>query len=249
MIFAKRGRPRLVPPLDSCGDEPALERRLTGFDACSPVWCRSSNTDLNPHERRETAGQDGGGAVGVQLAVSCTGGRGQRAWRRSKACLGRRRACRVPFLAAIGVRVERVGRPAISGTGARVSSRTRPGPRRPLRGPAPPEVPRYRAFRQCCSGALSSPAGPERRRSARYTRRRRSAAATHLLPSMERLREAAQGGATAAGACHRAGVSGAATDDLCATAACEPRPSRCSYGLSRVCFRRRCWQTSDGPLE
>ena len=54
-----------VPPLYSCGDEPALERRLTGFDACSPVWCRSSDTstrcspcsehvdkfetDLNPH--------------------------------------------------------------------------------------------------------------------------------------------------------------------------------------------------------
>ena len=121
--------------------------------------------------------------MGVQLAVRCTGGRGQRAWRLRRLVWDGDGRLASPFLAAIGVRVDRVGRPPISGTGARVSSRTRPGSRRPSRGPAPPEVPRYRAFRQCCSGALSSPAGPERRRSARYTRRRRSAAVTHLAPS------------------------------------------------------------------
>ena len=33
---------------------------------------RPSDTDLNPHERCETAGQDGGAAVGVQVAVMGT---------------------------------------------------------------------------------------------------------------------------------------------------------------------------------
>jgi hypothetical protein len=111
-----------------------------------------------------------------------------------------------PFLAAIGARPCRACRTTgeLGDRGSRFfsdSPRTSPAIARP--GTA--GNPRYRTFRQCRSGTLSSPAGPERRRSARYTRRRRSAAATHPAPSMERMREAAQGGATAPGACHRAG--------------------------------------------
>ena len=213
--------PDFVPQVRSCGDEPALQRCRQWFGACSPVRCRSSDTDLNPHERRETAGQDGGGAVGVQLAVSCTEGAGSGPGDVRRLVWDGDGRLASPFLAAIGVRVERVGRPAISGTGARVSSRTRPGPRRPSRGPAPPEVPRYRTFRQCRSGALSSPAGPERRRSARYTRRRRSAAATHLAPN--------RGRACAHGSKHRATWTGPTGFTGVIEPAFGGRPPRCAW--------------------
>jgi hypothetical protein len=59
------GRPRVRPRRRSCGDEPALEWGGGGLGACSPVWCRSSDTstrclscsehvdnsstELNPH--------------------------------------------------------------------------------------------------------------------------------------------------------------------------------------------------------
>ena len=36
--------PDFVPQVRSCDDEPALERGGGGFGACSPVWCRSSDT-------------------------------------------------------------------------------------------------------------------------------------------------------------------------------------------------------------
>ena len=56
--IANEAVPDFVPEVHSCGDEPALERGGE-CSAGSPRRCRSSDTDLNPHERYETAGQDG----------------------------------------------------------------------------------------------------------------------------------------------------------------------------------------------
>ena len=142
--------PDFVPQVRSCGDEPALKRGRGGFGACSPVWCRSSDTDLNPHERHEAAGQDGGAAVGVQLAVSCsedegcglaaserllareaTGGRSRwRSLRRVLAiltCVGWRTTtpvdacvCRMPD--AGGIRSRRIGDASRSPRAARMAS-------------------------------------------------------------------------------------------------------------------------------